>query len=321
MDAMPDDHHDPSEISGPTTKPYVFHTLDVFTDRMFGGNPLAVFPDGAGLETGQMQAVAREFNLSETVFVLPPDDPAHTRRLRIFTPGTELPFAGHPTIGTAHLLAAIGAVSLDGAETRIVFEEGVGPIPVTIRASEGHAVSAQLSAARMPERGPQPPSIADIAAVVSLAPEDIAKTPPPAALSCGVPFLFVMVSSLDALARAQVRYDAWERTLKRYWAPDVYLLARSGNGAEAAVRARMFAPSMGIAEDPATGAAATALAGYLSPLENQTSDTVRWSVDQGVEMGRPSRLEVEADLSNGGVVGIRVSGSSVLVSHGEMKIP
>lgn len=321
MDAMPEDRHDPFGISSPTTKQYVFYTLDVFTDRMFGGNPLAVFPDSAGLETGRMQAVARELNLSETVFVFPPDNPAHTRRLRIFTPGTELPFAGHPTIGTAHLLAAIGEVPLDGAETPIVFEEGVGPIPVTIRASEGRPVSAQFSAARMPERGPPTPSIADIADLLSLDPDDIADTPPPAAVSCGVPFLFVMVSSLDALARAQVRHDAWERTLERYWAPDVYLLARSGNGTDVTVRARMFAPSMGIAEDPATGAAAAALAGYLAPLENRASGTVRWSVDQGVEMGRPSRLEVEADLAGGIVAGIRVSGRSVLVSRGEMNLP
>ena len=300
---------------------YVFHTLDVFTDNIFGGNPLAVFPDGVGLETEQMQAVASELNLSETVFVFPPDHPAHTRRLRIFTPRTELPFAGHPTVGTAHLLAAIGEIPLDGNEARIVFEEGVGPIPVTIRASEGHPVSAQFSAARMPEYGPDVPSIVDIAEVLSLEAHDIASDPLPATVSCGVPFLFVMLRNLDALARAQTRREAWERTLAGKWAPQLYLLAPPDDGSSTTYRARMFAPAMGIDEDPATGAAATALAGYLAPLGAEASGTLHWSVDQGVEMGRPSRLEVEADLSESVVTGIRVSGSSVLVSRGEMKIP
>jgi len=300
---------------------YVFHTLDVFTDRIFGGNPLAVFPNSVGLETERMQAVAREFNLSETVFVFPPDDPAHTRRLRIFTPGTELPFAGHPTVGTAHLLAAIGEIPLDGAETRIVFEEGVGPVPVTIRASGGQPVSARFSAARLPEFGPPAPSLGKIAEVLSLETRDIVGAPPPAAVSCGVPFLFVMLTNLDALARAQARRDAWERTLADYWAPHLFLLAPPENGSSTTYRARMFAPAMGIDEDPATGAAATALAGYLAPLQDKHSGTVKWLVEQGVEMGRPSLLSIEADLSGGNVAEIRVSGSSVLVSHGEMNIP
>ncbi len=300
---------------------YVFHTLDVFTDRIFGGNPLAVFPDGGGLTTERMQTVAGELNLSETVFVFPPDNPVHTRRLRIFTPGAELPFAGHPTVGTAHLLAEIGGIPLDGDETRIVFEEGVGPVPVTVRASGGQVVSAQFSAARMPEFGPAAPPLARIAELLSLEPGDILNDPPPAAVSCGVPFLFVMLADPDALARARTRRDALESTLAGSWAPQLYLLARSGNGPGTAYRARMFAPGMGIDEDPATGAAATALAGYLAPLAAKESGTVRWSVDQGVEMGRPSRLEVEADISGGAVTAIRVSGRSVIVSQGEMTIP
>ncbi len=295
--------------------------MDVFTDHIFGGNPLAVFPDGGGLGTEQMQAVAGELNLSETVFVFPPDDPSHTRRLRIFTPGTELPFAGHPTVGTAHLLAAIGEIPLDGAETRIVFEEGVGPVPVTIRASGGKPVSAQLSAARMPEYGPAAPSIASIAEMLSLEPDDVARDPPPAAVSCGVPFLFVTLTNLGALARARIGRDAWERILADYWAPHVYLLVPTDDDPGTSYRARMFAPAMGIDEDPATGGAATALAGYLAPLTPEADGTVRWSVDQGVEMGRPSRLDIEADISNAVVTAIRVSGSSVLVSQGEMTIP
>ena len=301
---------------------YAFHTLDVFTDRQFAGNPLAVFPDGRGLTGAQMQTVAREFNLSETVFVLPPDDPAHTRRLRIFSPGREMPFAGHPTIGTAYLLAAIGEVALTGERTEIVFEEGIGPVPVSIQASNGAPVSAQLSAAQMPEVRRDVPSNAEIADMLSLAPEDIAAEPIPTAVSCGVPFLCVMLASVEALSRAKLRREVWERLLAESWTLQIYLLARAnGDGPPDAYRARMFAPAFGVNEDPATGAAATALAGYLAPTREETSGTVQWSVDQGVEMGRPSRLEVEADLADGAVTAIRVAGRSVLVSQGEMTIP
>src|SRR5438874_2170399 len=139
--------------------PVRFITADVFTDRTFGGNQLAVFPDAKAVDPVLMRDIAREFNFSETTFVLPPADPAHTARVRIFTPGGELPFAGHPTVGTAHVLAAIGAIPLTGASTRIVFEEGVGPVPVTIRSSGGQPVFAQLTAARRPEIGPPPPSV------------------------------------------------------------------------------------------------------------------------------------------------------------------
>jgi trans-2,3-dihydro-3-hydroxyanthranilate isomerase len=130
---------------------YRFVIADVFTDQPFGGNPLAVLPDARGLDDALMQKIAREFNLSETVFVLPPEAPAHTRRLRIFTPATEVPFAGHPTVGTALVLARLGEVPLQGATTRIVFEEGAGPVPVTITAAHGQAAFAQLSAPQAPE--------------------------------------------------------------------------------------------------------------------------------------------------------------------------
>src|SRR6476661_4013636 len=133
-----------------------FITADVFTDQAFGGNQLAVFPDARGIDPALMLPIAREFNFSETTFVLPPDDPGHTARVRIFTPGGELPFAGHPTVGTAHVLASIGAIPLKAAETRIVFEEVVGPVPVVIRSANGTPTFAQLSAAKLPEVGPPP---------------------------------------------------------------------------------------------------------------------------------------------------------------------
>ncbi len=301
---------------------YRFYTADGFTDRVVGGNPLAVFPDSSGLETRQMQRVAREFNLSETVFVAPPENPENTRRLRIFTPSAELPFAGHPTIGTAFVLASIGAVAVEGEVTRIVFEEGVGPVPVSIRSFNGKPVFAQLSSAKLPEFGPEPPALADIAAVLSLDASDLVERgPAPRAVSCGVPFLFVSVRDRGAMGRVRLDHGTWERVLSSFWAPDLYVVTLDAELPGSDLRARMFPPALGIAEDPATGAAATALAGYLGGPGTIGTGTLRWVVEQGFEMGRPSMLEVEADKVDGEITAVRVGGAAVLVSEGEMEIP
>ena len=300
-------------------KRYRFITADVFTDRMFGGNQLAVFTDGRGLETATMQAIAREMNLSETVFVLPPETPGGTRRLRIFTPGQELPFAGHPTVGSAFVLTAIGEVPLDGELTRIVFEEGVGPVEVMVRATAGRPVFAELSAAKLPELGPPPPSTEIIASVLSLDPADLETDGrEPKAFSSGVPFLFVTVRDLDALARIRVNNERFERHIAPYWATDIYVITHDAGDAD--IRARMFAPDLGIPEDPATGGAATALAGYLVP-PTAPDGVLRWTVRQGVEMGRPSTIFVEADVALGAITAVRVGGASVLVSEGELTLP
>ncbi|HEX2187393.1 MAG TPA: PhzF family phenazine biosynthesis protein [Longimicrobiaceae bacterium] len=299
-----------------------YHTLDVFTDRVFGGNPLAVFPDGRGVDPERMQRIAREMNLSETVFVLPPDDPAHTRRLRIFNPVYELPFAGHPTVGTAFLLAALGEVPLgpDGAE--VVFEEGVGPVRVRIEAQGGRPASAQLTAARVPERGPPPPTREELAALLGLAEDELPEGEWTAeGWSAGVPFLFVPVRGREALRRARVDPARWEALLAGWWAPHLYVLARDPELPGSDVRARMFAPAMGIVEDPATGAAASALAGYLAARAPEREGTLRWTVEQGWEMGRPSLLRVEAELRGGAVAEVRVGGAAVLVAEGVMRIP
>ncbi|HEX9372110.1 MAG TPA: PhzF family phenazine biosynthesis protein [Roseiflexaceae bacterium] len=300
---------------------YQFYTADVFTRQIFGGNQLAVFPDARGLDAALMQQVAREFNLSETVFVLPPDDPAHTRRLRIFTPATELPFAGHPTIGAAHILASIGAIPLHQQRTAIVFEEGVGPIPVTIVAHDGRPVAAQLTAAQRPAFGPPPPPISDLAAVLSLHESDLLEGDyRPQAVSCGVPFLFVPLRDRAALGRARVQGERWEQVVAPFWAPHLYLLTFDVAGG-AQLRARMFAPAMGIAEDPATGAAATALGGYLGVRDSTADGTLRWIVEQGVEMGRPSQIEVLVDKTGGQIQAVHVGGSSVMVGEGSVDIP
>jgi trans-2,3-dihydro-3-hydroxyanthranilate isomerase len=296
-------------------------TADVFTDQPFGGNQLAVFPDAREIPEHRLLDVAREFNYSETTFVYPPADPAHTRHVRIFTPGGEVPFAGHPTVGTAHVLAAIGEIPLTGDTTRIVFEEGVGPVPVAIRARDGRPVFAQLSVAKLPEIGPPPPSREELAAMLSLETEDLLDGDwAPQALSCGLPFLFVPLRDRAAVTRARVRLEPWERSLAGSWADMVFVFAREGERPGSDVHGRMFAPGISVPEDPATGSANAALGGYLAVRDGRKEGTLRWIVEQGFAMGRPSMLEVEADLSTGGVTAVRVGGASVLVCEGTMEI-
>jgi len=300
--------------------PYRFYTADVFTNEMFGGNQLAVLPDARGLSPEQMLAVTREFNYSETAFVLPPEQ-GHTRRVRIFTPGGEVPFAGHPTVGTAHVLAAAGEIPLTGDETRIVFEEGVGPVPVVIHAEDGAPAFAQLSVAKLPETGPPAPAADVVAGVLSLAPDDLVGGPyAPEAVSCGLPFLFVPVKSRDAVRRARVRLEAWERALKGTWSSEVMVFALDAERPGSDVRARVFVPGLSVPEDPATGSACAALGGYLAARTPRDGATLRWTVEQGFEMGRPSIVHVEADKANGAVTAVRVGGASVLVSEGVMRV-
>jgi trans-2,3-dihydro-3-hydroxyanthranilate isomerase len=300
---------------------YHFHTADVFTDRQFGGNQLAVFPDGRGLSDAQMCAIAREFNLSETTFVFPPGDRAHTRRVRIFTPSGEIPFAGHPTVGTAHVLAAIGEVALTGETTRLVLEEGVGPVPVTVRARDGQPTFAQLSVAKLPEVGPPPPDASALAELLSLEPSDlVGDSMAPQAVSCGLPFLFVPVHNRDAVRRARIRLEPWERSLAGQWANMVMVFALDPERPGSQVRARMFAPSVSVPEDPATGSACAALGGYLASRAPATEGTLRWRVEQGFEMGRPSIIDIEVDKRNGSITAVRVGGTTVMVTEGRLTI-
>ena len=272
-----------------------YHLLDVFTDTPFTGNPLAVLVDPGApgeLDDGQLQRIARELNLSETVFVWRPagDGPWPTR---IFTPAAELPFAGHPTIGTAVLLAAIGEAT--GA---VVLAEGVGDVHVEL--GEG---AATLTAARPPEETPVDGRDV-LAAAIGLTTDDLHPDLAPRGMSAGVAFTVIPVS--DAATLARCRPDTRRSDLlypvtpldadRRRW------------------RVRLFAPSLGIAEDPATGAAAAAFAGYLMDIDGDGA----WDLEQGVEMGRPSRLHVEG-RRDGPVV--RVGGSAVVVGEGRLRVP
>ena len=299
-----------------------FYTCDVFTNQLFGGNPLAVFPDATGIPEDSLQRIAREFNLSETVFVYPPERPEHTKRLRIFTPAAELPFAGHPTVGAAHALATLGKVPLRGAETKIVFEEKVGPVPVLIRATDGKPTFAQLTAAQAPEIGPPTPGRSVLADVLALEATDIqGGMTAPQGVSCGLPFLIVPLKDRDAVRRAHVRMDHWESSIKSYWAPQILVFSRDAERDDADVHARVFVPGLSVPEDPATGSAATALGAYLAARDTRADGTLRWVVEQGIEMGRPSALDIAITGSAENIEDVRVGGASVLVAEGELLLP
>jgi trans-2,3-dihydro-3-hydroxyanthranilate isomerase len=265
-----------------------------------------------------MQAIAGETGLSETVFVFPPVDSRHTRQIRIFTPRMELPFAGHPTLGTAHVLVATGRVPGAAESLTLTLEEGVGPVRVRVRVRDGAPVFTQLESARLPEPGPPPPDVATAARLLSLESTDLAAPPHHAETwSTGVPFLFLEVRGSEALKRARLDHSLWVRDVAESGAPHVYVFTlEPAEGCDA--QARMFAPAMGIEEDPATGAAVSALAGILGHRDPRPTAALRWTIRQGVEMGRPSTLHLEADKQGGRLTAVRVGGETVLVSEGTL---
>jgi trans-2,3-dihydro-3-hydroxyanthranilate isomerase len=305
-------------VSEATRRRFSFHTADVFTAVPLTGNPVAVFPEAKGLTTNEMQAIAGETGLSETVFVFAPGDSRHTRKIRIFTPRMELPFAGHPTLGTAHVLVATGRVPGAAENLTLTLEEGIGPVRVRVRVRDGAPVFTQLETAHLPEPGPPPPDAPTAARLLSLEPGDLAPPPHHAATwSTGVPFTFIQVRSREALKRSRLDPSLWTRHLADSGAPHVYVFTlEPAEGCD--VQARMFAPAMGVGEDPATGAAASALPGILGHLDPRPTASLRWTIRQGVEMGRPSTLLVEADKQDGLLLSVRVGGETVLVSEGTL---
>jgi len=290
-------------------KTYPFVTVDVFTDTRFGGNPLAVFPDASGLSDGDMQALAREFNLSETTFVLPPEDPANTARVRIFTPAHELPFAGHPNVGTGFVLAR------QGRDTNGVlrFEEAAGPVEVTAtRNSAGEVTGATVAAPNVLTLadGPSPEAIA---ACAGLHPADVmTSSHAPVEASLGNPAVIAEVAA-EALASAAPDIEQFRRAA----GSDGKLLLFLYGFDDGHIRARMFAPLAGITEDPATGGAAVALAALLLSLSDDANGA--WDITQGVEMGRPSTLRTTATRSGDGIRAT-VGGDCVQVLSGEAMV-
>jgi trans-2,3-dihydro-3-hydroxyanthranilate isomerase len=292
-----------------------YHLLDVFTDQVFGGNPLAVFPEMRPTETAVMQKIAAELGLSETVFVFPPTRAGTNHRLRIFTPRMELPFAGHPTIGTAVILAALGAAPAEGQTVTLHLEENAGVVPVEVRWSNG-ALYAELRVPEVPRLGPAAPARADLAALIGLTPAELAPAPDdPCTASAGVPFLMIPVADLEALGRARLDLTRWRSMLADAWAPHVYVLCHDG---DRRLRVRMFAPAMGIAEDPATGAAAAALPAYLARQFALGVGPHAWTVLQGIEVGRPSQVDLRFDVTPIGPELVRIGGGAVRVAEGRL---
>ncbi|MCO4100491.1 MAG: PhzF family phenazine biosynthesis protein [Gemmatimonas sp.] len=312
-----------------------FVTADVFTSVAFTGNQLAVVFGAEGLSTETLQAITREFNYAESTFVFAPETPGTTRRVRIFTPELEVPFAGHPTIGTAHVLAATGEVPPSAAEVAagemtIVLGENVGPVPVRMRLENGVPVHGQFTTAQLPEERVEISDLEALASTLSLSANDfVGGTHAPAAASCGLPFLIMPLTSVDAVRRARLNLDAWQRVLQGKWAawPMVFAMEPSESAASLPahvqgcdIRARVFVPGSTVPEDPATGSANAALAGYLA-ARTPRNGTLRWEVAQGVEMGRPSRLSLEAHKHAGVIDAIGVGGATLIISEGTMVVP
>lgn len=292
-----------------------FHTLDVFTDTAFAGNPLAVVLAADALNTRQMQRLALEFNLSETVFVLKASRSDADVRVRIFTPAVELLFAGHPTIGTACLLADIGALAADA--TQIVLEENVGLVPVRLVRETDQPWFAELTAAKPPESRVADFDISALPAVLGIDAEAITSV---RLASCGNPFVIVTVRQPEVLQSIDFDASAAKRLLAQCWAHSIYVVAR---GYEGEWRTRMFAPDLGVVEDPATGSAAVAFAGALAldALARGEQGEFAWTLHQGVEMGRPSLLQASASIVDDKITAVRVGGHAVRVSEGRIRIP
>jgi trans-2,3-dihydro-3-hydroxyanthranilate isomerase len=297
-----------------------FVTVDVFTDRQFGGNPLAVVTNARHLSAEHMQAIAAEFNLAETTFVLPPKDPARTAEVRIFTPKAEMPFAGHPNVGTAFVLARAGeSYGQTISSDRLTFEEIAGMVHIDLLKQNGLIVGARLAA-------PQPISIGEeipveiVAAACSLKAADI-KTDVhrPCVASCGAPLLFAELASRDALAMARPRPEVFARDLPRERVVGLHLYVQAKEH-DRDIQARMFAPQHGIPEDPATGAANVALIGLLAQHRPELDLTFSKTIGQGFDMGRPSVIEASAEKKAGRVVATYVGGRCIPVMRGTIDL-
>ena len=297
---------------------YRYFTCDVFTDTRFGGNQLAVLPEAEGLSDAQMQQIACEFNFSETTFVLPAQA-GHARMVRIFTPPREVPFAGHPNIGTAFVLATMGVFGALDAPLAVTFEEEAGLVPIAIHRLEGERLWCELTAPQSLTLG-QTVSPQSVASAVSLGADDILTTShAPLMASVGLPFLIAELRDRDALERARLDASGLDGLIAEGIAqPDIHLYVRTADGFD--IRARMFSPLDGIPEDPATGSANCALVGLLSHLDEAADGAFTWRIAQGVEMGRPSVLEARTEKRDGVVVNVWIGGESVMVCEGLIEV-
>jgi len=295
-------------------------TVDVFTDRAFGGNPLAVVLDAESLSTDQMQAIATEFNYAETTFVLPPHDPAHDAEVRIFTVRSEIPFAGHPNVGTAFVLAS----RAERAPERLQFEEKAGLVPVQIFKSSGKVTGAELTAPQLLKRLNTRVDAEQVAACISLSTADI-KTDrhAPHIISVGLPFLAVEVASRDALRRAKPDAEAFARTFPCEGSDAIFFYTRDVPAGEKPcdLQARMFHPgSSGLSEDPATGSAGAAAAALFADLDQSKNGELKLQIGQGFDLGRPSFLLTRVVKKDGRIVSAHVGGACVFMMEGTFSL-
>lgn len=292
---------------------YDFETFDVFTDRKFAGNQLAVVMDARGLSLADMQAVTREFNYAESTFVLPPEDPQNTARVRIFTPGYEMPFAGHPTVGTA--IAIARARGRSGA-LRLELNAGVFPVMVDLG---GAAPFAAFENPNLPSEKGAAPEAAAIEAALSLPVGAVDRGAERPRL-IGAPTTFVYAKApLGAVRAARLNVGAFE-ALRLEQTVGVLLYADGGDATDATFHVRMFAPDAGVFEDPATGSAAASLPGQIMRAGRLADGTHRWVIEQGAEIGRPSRIETIVTAAGGAVTAVRVGGNAVAVMKGQIDL-
>ena len=299
-----------------------FAIYDVFTDKPLAGNPLAVVFDGGGLSDAEMQAITREFNLSETVFVLPPENPAHTARIRIFTPGRELPFAGHPTVGTA---IALAERSQDGRGVDLVsvLEENVGPVRCVIKTTADAASFAEFDLPRMSVQMPMEFDVQKVADALCISPADIGFENHRLSLwSAGVPFAMVPVRDMAAAAAIAFNPMLWQKALAGTGETSLpaYIYCRGGNDHTAHFHARMFAADMGITEDPATGSAVAAMSGAIHHFDTLADGHTALMIEQGVEMGRPSHIHLHLEAEAGEIIRVRIGGEAVKVASGQLDL-
>jgi trans-2,3-dihydro-3-hydroxyanthranilate isomerase len=295
-----------------------FVTLDVFTGERFAGNPLAVVLDAEGLDTAAMQQIAKEFNLSETVFVLPPSEPRQRADIRIFTPARELPFAGHPTVGTAVLLALLDQNGEPGAAA-FGLKEQVGIVPCAVEVRDATNGTARFRLPRLPFVWGEGKESTDCGWALGLGPTEIGfDQHVPSRHSAGVAFDFVPVSSAEVLARAKPQGENFNTVFGDSDHPATYVYTRLASANGLRFRARMFGPGMGIAEDPATGGAAAAFTGALMQCEPLGDGEHNIVIEQGVEMGRPSEIILQMVIKDGALASAEIGGGAVMVSRGEI---
>ena len=298
--------------------PRRFVTLDVFTSEAFAGNPLAVVLDAEGLDTSGMQTIAKEFNLSETVFVFPPSDPRQRADIRIFTPGRELPFAGHPTVGTAVLLALLDQSGEPGA-VAFGLKEEVGIVPCAVEVRDAMRGTARFRLPRLPFSWGEGKESSECAWALGLDPTEIGfDRHVPSRHSAGVAYDLVPVASLEALAKSRPQGEAFDRTFSDSDHPSAYVYTRVPQSEGLRFRARMFGPGMGIVEDPATGSAAAAFAGALMQCEPLGDGEHSIVIEQGVEMGRPSEIMLQIAIRDGALASAEIGGGAVMMSRGEL---